>query len=117
VSTPGGEGAGEWHRYLTEVKNRGVRDICILICDGINGLPAKVNALWPATVVQTCISHLLRNTYRYASKRDWAALAKDLKPVYTAPSAEAALDRFAEFADRWEKRYPAIIGLWERAWG
>jgi transposase-like protein len=112
----GGEGAGEWHQYLTEVKNRGVRDICILICDGINGLPGKVNTLWPATVVQTCVIHLLRNTYRYASKRDWAALAKDLKPVYTAPSAEAALDRFAEFADRWEKRYPAVIGLWERAW-
>ena len=112
----GGEGAGEWHQYLTEVKNRGVRDICILICDGINGLPGKVNTLWPQTVVQTCVIHLLRNTYRYASKRDWAALAKDLKPVYTAPSAEAALDRFAEFADRWEKRYPAIIGLWERAW-
>ena len=60
--------------------------------------------------------HLLRNSFRYASKRDWPELAKDLKPIYTAPSAQAALDRFAEFSDKWEKRYPAIIRLWTDAW-
>ena len=60
--------------------------------------------------------HLLRNSFKYASKRDWAQIAKDLKPVYTAASESEALDRFAEFSGKWEKRYPAIIRLWENAW-
>ena len=60
--------------------------------------------------------HLLRNSFRYASKRDWPELAKDLKPIYTAPSANAALDLFAEFSDKWERRYPAIVRLWTDAW-
>jgi putative transposase len=65
--------------------------------------------------VQTCIVHLLRNSFKYASKKDWPAVAKDLKPVYTAPSEAAAIDAFAEFSGKWEKRYPAIIRLWENA--
>ncbi len=72
--------------------------------------------MWPQTIVQTCVVHLLRNTYAYASRKDWSEIAKDLKPVYTAPSEQAALDRFAEFSDKWEKRYPAIIRLWTNAW-
>lgn len=111
-----GEGAKYWLRVLTEIKNRGVADCCIVVCDGLKGLPDAVAAVWPQTVVQTCIVHLLRNSFRYASKKDWSQIAKDLKPVYTAPSEAAALDRFAEFSDKWEKRYPAIIGLWTNAW-
>src|SRR5579859_3514437 len=68
------------------------------------------------TIVQTCIVRLLRNSFKYASKRDWAAIAKDIKPVYTAVSEAAALDAFAEFSGKWEHRYPAIIKLWENAW-
>jgi len=68
------------------------------------------------TVVQTCIVHLLRNSFKYASRKDWAAIARDLKPVYTAATEQAALDRFAEFAGIWEKKYPAIIRLWTSAW-
>jgi transposase-like protein len=68
------------------------------------------------TIVQTCVAHLLRNSFKYASKKDWAQVAKDLKPVYTAASEAEALDRFAEFSEKWEKRYPAIIRLWENAW-
>src|SRR6266516_1384642 len=60
--------------------------------------------------------HLLRNTYKYASKAHWGELAKDLKPVYTAPSEQAALDAFAEFSSKWERKYPAIIRLWTNAW-
>lgn len=60
--------------------------------------------------------HLLRNSFRYASRRDWPAIAKDLKPIYTAPTEAAALERLAEFAERWEARYPAIVKLWEHAW-
>jgi putative transposase len=88
----------------------------MLVCDGLKGLPDAVGAVWEKTIVQTCIVHLLRNSFKYASKRDWAQLAKDLKPVYTAASESEALDRFAEFSGKWEKRYPAIIRLWENAW-
>ena len=111
-----GEGAKYWLRVLSEVKNRGVADVCMLVCDGLTGLPDAVNTVWPQTVVQTCVVHLLRNSFRYASKKHWSQLAKDLRPIYTAPSEAAALDRFAEFAGTWEKRYPAIIRLWENAW-
>ena len=111
-----GEGAKFWLRVLSEIKNRGMRDVCMLVCDGLKGLPDAVNAVWEKTIVQTCIVHLLRNSFKYASKRDWAQIAKDLKPVYTAASEAEALDRFAEFSGKWEKRYPAIIRLWENAW-
>jgi transposase-like protein len=111
-----GEGAKFWLRVLSEIKNRGTRDVCMVVCDGLKGLPDAVNSVWEKTVVQTCIVHLLRNSFRYASKRDWAEVAKDIKPVYTAPSEAAALDAFAEFSGKWEKRYPAIIRLWENAW-
>ena len=75
-----------------------------------------MSAVWEKTIVQTCIVHLLRNSFKYASKKDWGVIAKDLKPVYTAASEAEALDRFAEFSGKWEKRYPAIIRLWENAW-
>ncbi|WP_007507620.1 IS256 family transposase [Pseudofrankia saprophytica] len=112
----GGEGAKHWQLVLTDLKNRGVADVLILVCDGLTGLPDAVAQVWPDTIVQTCIVHLLRNSFRYASKRDWPALARDLKPVYTAPTEAAALDRFADFSAIWEKKYPAIIRLWENAW-
>jgi transposase-like protein len=111
-----GEGAKYWLRVLSEIKNRGTRDCLIVVCDGLKGLPDAIATVWPATIVQTCIVHLLRNSFRYASTKDWAAIAKDLKPVYTAPSEQAALDRFAEFSEKWEKRYPAIVRLWTNAW-
>jgi transposase-like protein len=111
-----GEGAKYWLRVLTEIKNRGTRDCLIVVCDGLKGLPDAVAQVWPQTIVQTCIVHLLRNTFKYASKKDWAAVARDLKPVYTAPSEAAALDRFAEFSEVWEKKYPAIVRLWTNAW-
>jgi transposase-like protein len=96
-------------------QNRGVADVCIVVCDGLKGLPEAIGTVWPATVTQTCIVHLLRNSFRYASRRDWPALAKDLKPVYTAPTEAAALDRLADFASVWEQRYPAIVRLWQNA--
>ena len=81
----GGEGAKYWHHVLTEIKNRGVADVCMLVCDGLTGLPDAVSSVWPQTIVQTCVVHLLRNSFRYASRRDWPQIAKDLKPIYTAP--------------------------------
>jgi putative transposase len=112
----GGEGAKYWLAVLTEMKNRGVEDVCIVVCDGLKGLPDAITATWPQALTQTCVIHLLRNSFRYASRRDWPTLAKDLKPIYTAPTEAAALERLAEFAAKWEARYPAIIKLWESAW-
>lgn len=112
----GGEGAKYWLRVLTELRNRGVTDACIVVCDGLKGLPDAIGEVWPAAIVQTCLIHLLRNSFKYASRADWGQISKDLKPVYTAPSEQAALDAFAEFGTKWEKRYPAIIRLWTNAW-
>jgi transposase-like protein len=111
-----GEGAKYWMRVLSEIKNRGTQDCLIVVCDGLKGLPEAIATVWPQTIVQTCIVHLLRNSIKYASKKDWSAIAADLKPVYTAPSEQAALDAFAEFSEKWEKKYPAIIRLWTSAW-
>src|SRR5690242_14859749 len=111
-----GEGAKFWLRVLAEVKNRGTRDVLMVVCDGLKGLPDAIAQVWPQAVTQTCIVHLLRNSFRYASKKDWAAIAKELRPVYTAPSESAALDAFAEFSGTWEAKYPAIVKLWESAW-
>jgi putative transposase len=111
-----GEGAKYWLRVLTEIKNRGVGDVCLVVCDGLKGLPEAIATVWPQAVTQTCVVHLLRNSFRYASKRDWSAIAGDLKPVYTAPSEQAALEAFLAFTEKWQQRYPAIIKLWEHAW-
>ncbi len=111
-----GEGSKFWLRVLSEIKNRGTADVCVVVCDGLKGLPAAIETVWPQAITQTCIIHLLRNSFRYASKKDWAAIAKDLKPVYTAASESAALDAFAAFGDKWEQRYPAIVKLWQIAW-
>jgi putative transposase len=112
----GGEGAKYWAHVLTEIKNRGTRDVCILVCDGLTGLPDAVASVWPNTIVQACVVHLIRASFRYASRRDWPEIAKDLKPIYTAATEAAALERLAEFAGRWEAKYPAIVKVWESSW-
>jgi transposase-like protein len=112
----GGEGAKYWQAVLTEVRNRGVRDVLMLVCDGLGGLPDAVAQVWPQTVVQTCIVHLIRTSLRYASRADWGAVAADLKPVYTAANESEALDRLADFAGKWEAKYPAAVAAWTRAW-
>jgi transposase-like protein len=108
----GGEGAKHWLHVLTELKNRGVRDVLMLVCDGLKGLPDAVATVWPCTIVQTCVVHLLRNSFRFAARQDWDKIAKALRPVYTAATEDAATERFLEFADTWGKKYPAIVKLW-----
>jgi len=112
----GGEGAKFWLKVLTDIKNRGVTDVCMAVVDGLKGFPDAINEVWPQTVVQSCIIHLIRASLRYASKADWGPIAKDLRLVYTAPTEQAALDAFAEFSTKWEKKYPAITRLWTNAW-
>jgi transposase-like protein len=82
---------------LTEIKNRGVEDVCIAVCDGLKGLPEAITPVWEQSTVQTCVIHLIRNTFRYAPRQHWDELSRDLKPVYTAPTEAAARERFAEF--------------------
>jgi len=116
VGPTGGEGAKVWLGMLTELKNRGVKDVLIACCDGLKGLPDAIVATWPQATVQTCVVHLIRNSLRYASKKDWSAVTAGLKPVYTAPTLVAAEARFTEFADAWRERYPAMVAMWERSW-
>ena len=97
----GGEGAKYWLHVFTELKNRGLDDVLMLVCDGLKGLPDAVETVWPRTIVQTCVVHLLRNSFRYAARQDWDKVAKALKPVYTAPNEDAAMERFGEFQDAW----------------
>ena len=112
----GGEGAKYWLAVLTEIKNRGTTDVCIAVCDGLTGLGEAITTVWPRTVVQTCVLHLIRNSFRYASRKYWDQIAKDLRPIYTAATEAAAAARFAEFSERWGGQYPAIIALWQNAW-
>jgi putative transposase len=112
----GGEGAKYWLHVLTELKNRGVADVLMVVCDGLTGLPDAINTVWPQTITQTCVVHLLRNSFRYAGRQHWDAIAKALKPVYTASTEAAARERFDEFAQEWGGRYPAIVRLWDNAW-
>jgi transposase-like protein len=112
----GGEGAKFWMSVLTDIKNRGTQDVFFLVCDGLKGLPEVVGNVWPLTTVQTCIIHLIRNTFRLASRRDHDALKRDIRPVYTAVSADAARAAMDQVAETWGSRYPAAIRLWENAW-
>ena len=112
----GAEGAKFWLCVLTDLKNRGVEDVFIAVCDGLKGLPDSINTVWPLTLVQACIIHLIRNTFRYSSRKYWDKIAKDLRPIYTAPNEAAARARFIELTETWGQQYPAIIQLWESAW-
>jgi transposase-like protein len=112
----GGEGAKFWMSVLTDLRNRGVRDVFFVVCDGLKGLPELVSNVWPQTIVQTYIIHLIRNTFRLASKRDWDALRRAVKPIYTPVNAAAARAAFEQLAQTWGQRYPAIVRLWDNAW-
>src|ERR671925_2243734 len=92
----GGEGAKFWMSVLVDLKNRGVKDVFFLVCDGLKGLPDVVAQVWPQTIVQTCILHLIRNSFRLTSKKHWDALKRDLKAIYTAPNPQAAETALAD---------------------
>jgi Transposase, Mutator family len=101
---------------LTDLRNRGVKDVFFVVCDGLKGLPEVVSNVWPQTIVQTCIIHLIRNTFRLTSRTYWDEIKRDVKPIYTAVNAAAARSAFDELADKWGQRYPAVIRLWDNAW-
>ena len=97
----GAEGAKYWLSVLTDIKNRGVDDVCIVVCDGLKGLPDAIETTWTRAIIQTCVLHLIRNTFRFAARTDWDRMAKDLRPVYTAPNEAAAKERLVEFHSTW----------------
>ena len=111
-----GESAKFWLTVLSELKGRGVADVCIVCCDGLTGLPDAIGVVWPQAVVQLCVVHLIRASLRYASKRYWTPLTKDLKLIYTAADEAAAAAALEAFAAAWEQRYPAIVRLWRAHW-
>lgn len=111
------EGAKFWLRIVNELRNRGVKDILIAVVDGLKGFPEAINAAFPQTLVQTCIVHLLRNALAYVSWQDRKQVVAALKPIYKAPTADAALVALDEFeAGPWGKKYPAIAPIWRRQW-
>lgn len=112
----GGEGAKQWLSMLTDLRNRGVADVCLVCCDGLKGLPDAVATTWPLATVQTCVVHLVRNSLCYTARRDCKQIAGELKDVYNASSVENAEFQFELFAEKWGSRYPALIGLWRNAW-
>jgi putative transposase len=95
---------------------RCVEDACMVVCDGLKGLPESIEAAWPLAIVETCVPHLNRNTFRLASRADWDKMARDLRPVYTAVNEADAAGRLDEFHSVWGTKYWAIKGLWSRAW-
>lgn len=111
------EGAKFWLSVCTELRNRGVRDVLIACCDGLPGLPEAIETVWPASVVQTCTVHLIRASMRYVSYSDRKRFAAVLRPVYTAPTVEAAEAALLELADSpLGRKYKAAVATWERAW-
>jgi putative transposase len=112
----GGEGAKFWLGVCTELRNRGVTDVLIVCCDGLTGFPEAIEAAWPQATVQTCVVHLIRGSIKYVTWKDRKAVAAALKPVYAAPTAEAAADALDTFEIEWGDRYPAIVDLWRRNW-
>lgn len=112
-----GEGAKFWAGVCAQLANRGVRDVLIACCDGLPGLPEAIEATWPHTTVQTCVVHLIRAANRYVSYNDRKTFSAALKPVYTAPDADAAETALLELADSpLGRKYPAAVAVWQRAW-
>ncbi len=116
AGTSGGESATFWLSVLTDRRNRGVRDVVLVVCDGLTGLPDSVATAFPTTIVQTCVIHVIRGSFRYASTKPWEALATDMRAISTAFSATAAWAAFEELEQTWGKPDPAIPTLWHQAW-
>lgn len=110
------EGAKFWLSVLTELKNRGLQDILIACVDGLKGFPDAINSVYPQTHIQLCIIHMVRNSLKYVSWKDYKAVTSGLKTVYQAPTEEAALMALDAFAKVWDDKYPQISKSWRAHW-
>jgi len=110
------EGAKFWLKVINELKARGLNDILIAVVDGLKGFTEAITTVYPQTIVQTCIVHLIRNSLSFVSWKDRRAIMPSIKAIYQAENADIALIRLEEFEAEWGKRYPAIGQAWRRAW-
>ena len=110
------EGAKFWLSVLTELKNRGVKDILIACVDGLKGFPDAINTVYPDTHIQLCIIHMVRNSLKYVSWKDYKAVTADLKKVYQSVTEDAALQALDEFGQKWDDKYPQISKSWLANW-
>ena len=110
------EGAKFWLKVITELRNRGVQDVFVICCDGLKGFPEAIEAVFPKTIVQTCIVHLIRSSTRFVAWVNRKALIGDLRRVYTAETEDAALAALAEFEKKWGERYPMVAQSWRSNW-
>ncbi len=110
------EGANFWLSVLTDLQNRGVKDILIACIDNLNGFPAAINTVFPQTEIQTCIVHQIRNSLKYVASKDQKAFMKDLKPVYQAETLDLAELRLEELDEKWGKKYEKVLESWRRNW-
>jgi putative transposase len=110
------EGAKFWLSVLNELKNRGVQDVFIACCDGLSGFPEAINATFPKTEVQLCIVHMVRNSLKFVSYKDYKEVTKDMKAIYESDTEELAMEALMAFADKWQHKYPMIAKSWERNW-
>jgi putative transposase len=110
------EGAKFWQKVVIDLRNRGVRDILIACCDGLTGLPDAIRSIYPDTVVQTCVVHVMRNAMRFVSWKDRKKVAASMRAIYTAPNIEAAELALKEFGQTFGERYPGAVDTWRLAW-
>lgn len=112
----GDEGAKFWLSVLTELRTRGLADVLLVCCDGLKGLPDAIEATWPQALVQTCVIHLIRASTRFCTWKDRRAVARALKPIYTAANVETAESAMDDFEIEWGDKYPGIVRTWRAAW-
>ncbi|EGQ8047933.1 IS256 family transposase, partial [Vibrio parahaemolyticus] len=110
------EGAKFWLNVLTELQNRGVKDILIACVDGLKGFPDAINTAFPETQIQLCIVHMVRNSVKYVPWKDYKAVTTDLKKIYQSATEDEALLALAQFSDRWDSKYPQISRSWAAHW-
>ena len=113
----GDESAKFWLKVLTDLRNRGLRQVCVVCCDGLTALPEAVEAVYADAWIQTCVVHLIRNSLRHVTYKDRKLISRDLRPIYRAATEEAALVALEAFDETWSGRYPMIAEIWRRSWG
>ncbi|CAI2292248.1 IS256 family transposase [Vibrio parahaemolyticus] len=110
------KGAKFWLNVLTELQNRGVKDILIACVDGLKGFPDAINTAFPETQIQLCIVHMVRNSVKYVPWKDYKAVTTDLKKIYQSATEDEALLALEQFSDRWDSKYPQISRSWTAHW-
>jgi putative transposase len=112
----GDESAKFWLKVMTDLRNRGVRNVCVVCCDGLTALPEAIEAVYADAWVQCCVVHLIRNSLKHVSYKDYKVITADLRPIYQAATEDEALEALCAFGDRWDARYPMISEMWRRHW-